>query len=110
MIQEEITAMEELAQGALNEMFQRELKRVLANIANVNNVAKAKREIVIKIGFMPYDDRSGAQLILSSEARLAKDATVGTRVLLAHRGDTVQMFSNDLNQTTLFTDPGGNTL
>ena len=60
-----------LANGGAEEVFQREQKKVLDNIADVNTDYKTPREITIKVKFLPNEKRDGAAMIVQATSRLA---------------------------------------
>ena len=49
--------LEEFASGALNELINREMKRVTENIQDPNTSPKAKRKITVEIIFKPNEQR-----------------------------------------------------
>jgi hypothetical protein len=56
-MQEEIVTLATVANGAAVELFQHELNRVLANIADINTSPKKKRQVTLKVIIQPSDDR-----------------------------------------------------
>lgn len=80
---EHVVSLITLNQGAAIELFQKSLDKVLANIADPNCEAEAKRSIALKITFKPRNDRSGirAEVEIECETKLA-----------AHRGSTTTVF------------------
>ena len=62
--------------GVAEELFQRELGAVLANIADVNTQANAKRKIIVEVTFEPVVPREGgrpreAAVYVGSSSKLA---------------------------------------
>jgi hypothetical protein len=57
--------------GAVEELFQQELLRVLQNIDDPNTAAKAKREIVLKFKLSASEDRDVVSIEVASSAKLA---------------------------------------
>lgn len=55
-----ILSVDNLANGAVYELLQREFTRVADNILDPNTSEKAKRKIKVEIVADPYPDRSGA--------------------------------------------------
>lgn len=61
-----------IGDGTLDEKFQRAIRAVTENIADLNTSAKAKREIKISITFAPCDDdREGVDVVTRVKAVLA---------------------------------------
>lgn len=71
--------------GALEERFQRELARVLANIRDPNTSKEKKRSITVKLTFTPADDRQYAAITAEVSSKLAADAPVTTFTLFTER-------------------------
>lgn len=61
-----------LAGGGAEEIFQRELARVLANIGDVNTMPQAKRKIVLTMDFLAKETRDGCEAWISVQTTLAK--------------------------------------
>lgn len=61
-----------LAGGGAEEIFQRELARVLANIADPNTPAQSKRKIVLTVEFKTREARDGADVSVAYETKLAR--------------------------------------
>lgn len=57
---EEIVNLPGLARGAAVELWAEELKKVAANILDVNTDPKATREITLKATILPNEDRTNA--------------------------------------------------
>lgn len=73
MIQPKEVDFNTLGRGGLRELFVRAFGDVMRNIDNPNTKAKAKREIVIKIGVLPNKERSSVELLFDVDTKLAKD-------------------------------------
>ena len=65
-----------IAQGAAQELFEREKQRVLNNIADPYTEAKAPRSIQLKVAFKPNPERDYAIVEVTVSSKLA--ATSGT--------------------------------
>lgn len=57
--------------GLVPELFDHELAKVLANIADVNTETKTKRKILIEIEFTPDNDRQNLGLKIGVTSKLA---------------------------------------
>ncbi|MGH9747262.1 MAG: hypothetical protein ACRD59_14290 [Candidatus Acidiferrales bacterium] len=67
--QPENVSLGNLCGGAIEEVFQKEWASVLANIADVNTNAEAKRKITLEFTIKPFEDRSGAQVTFSCKSK-----------------------------------------
>jgi hypothetical protein len=95
-------SLENICSGAVEEVFQRELGYVLANIADVNTDAEAKRTITFEFRFEPFDDRSGAQITFFCKSKTAPvNAAKGT-MFIARKGSTLLAVPHDPKQARLF--------
>lgn len=65
-----------LGRGAAEELFQRELDRVIGNITDLNTPWKTKRTITLKVAFSPDENRETAdvEVICTSKIPAAKGA------------------------------------
>jgi len=88
--------------GAAEEVFSRELLEVLTNIADVNTPAEAKRKITLTFDFTPFQDRSGAQVDMSSSSKLAAIQKVRSNVFIFRKGDLIKALPHDPRQAALF--------
>lgn len=75
---EETIQLETIAHGALNELFQEEVKRVVQNIQDPNTDANVVREITLKIKLKPDDTREVAVVDIAVTSKLAGNKGVGT--------------------------------
>lgn len=90
--------------GALAELFDTELARVLANINDPNTDEKTKRTITITVSVKPKD-RDVADVELTCSAKLAPIAKVSTQVFMGkHQGKLIAV-ENDPRQSNLFDPP-----
>jgi hypothetical protein len=91
-----------LCGGAIEEVFQRELQAVLANIADVNTDPEAKRKITLEFVISPFEDRSGAQITFGCKSKtVAVEAVKGT-VFLQRKGLVMVAIPHDPKQSRLF--------
>lgn len=91
-----------LAGGAVQELFEEELGKVLRNVADVNTEAEATREITIKIRIAPNEERRIADAGVAVTSKLAPIKRVTTVLYLGrHKGEMVAVES-DPKQRGLF--------
>lgn len=88
--------------GALSELFEAELARILANIADPNTDTGARRTITITVNFKPNRDRDVADVELKCSSKLAGIMTVSTQLFMGkHKGRLIAVES-DPRQSKLF--------
>ena len=70
-------ALNEFAEGALQEKFDREFQKVMANIQDLNTEWKKPRKIVLEMTFRTDEERelSLVNIVAKSTLALSKDAT-----------------------------------
>ena len=89
--------------GGLVELFDRELGEVLRNIADVNCPADKSRKINFEVTFKPFDDRSGAEILVKCASKLVGAGAPKTQIFLAKdKSGKVRAWSNDPRQVQLF--------
>jgi hypothetical protein len=91
--------------GAADEVFRRELQEVLANIADVNTPAEAKRSITLKFIFSPLKDRGASQVQLECNSKIASvEKTDGTIFISRTASGAVRGVPYDPSQGKLFSE------
>jgi len=88
--------------GALAELFEEELARVLANIADPNTDAEQKREITLKVVVKPKHDRQALDVDLKCSSKLASIVTVSTMLFMGRAGGRLVAVESDPRQSGLF--------
>lgn len=88
--------------GAAAEIFERELERVLKNIADINTVAEAKRSITLEFAFHPFESRTGATVHLSCKSKLVSMPVYKGNVFLGRKDGKVIGLPEDPRQEKLF--------
>jgi hypothetical protein len=103
--------LQKLAGGALQELFDNDLQKVLQNITDVNTSFKAARKLTLEIVFKPADeDREIVMVEAKTKTSLASVNGVATKIMIDRSGDRVSAteFGNALkNQMTVddFVEP-----
>jgi len=90
--------------GALSELFEAELARVLANIADPNTDQASKRVITIQVAFKPNRDRDSADVDLKCQSKLAGIQTVSSVVYMGRKEGKLIAVESDPRQSRLFDD------
>lgn len=102
--EKEEVSLSNLCGGAIEEVFQREWASVLANIADLNTPAEAKRKVSLELTLKPFKDRSGAQVSFSCKSKTMPVEAVEGTVFLQRRGLVMVAVPHDPRQIRLF-DP-----
>jgi len=93
---------ENLNNGQLVALFQRELAKVLENIADDNTAATAVRSIVLTVKLKPKDERREAvSVIVDGKSKLASVKPEESDALLSYDGKTVRAYQSDPRQALL---------
>lgn len=93
-----------IANGALCEYFDLEFAKILANIEDPNTDAEAVRELTLKVKIYPDKDRTAADYLIESSAKLAKASAVKDRIYIGRAEKTRKLtaYQNNMKQTRLF--------
>jgi hypothetical protein len=97
-------SLETIAGGALKELFQAELTRVLENITDINTDPQQKRSITVNVEFKPGAKRETADVKVKCVSKLAGLMTVNTQVFMGKQNGKLVAVENDPRQGGLF-DP-----
>lgn len=81
-MEQRISRLDDLMNGAMTERFNRELEAVMRNIQDPNTDPKAKRKITIALEFTPNERRDMATLKMDIQSRLAASAAISQAVFL----------------------------
>jgi hypothetical protein len=89
LVRHETLTLNNLAEGAAEELFQHELSRVLENILDPNTEPEAKRQITLKVTFAPKEGKDGeretSDVSLEVSSKLAAIRGVGSGLYLGRR-------------------------
>lgn len=80
-----VVTLDNIANGAIAAEFAAEFARVIENIVDVRADATTKREITIKVAFIPTDERDFLMISGNVTSKLAKlTNTARTKMTLSH--------------------------
>jgi len=82
----EITNLDQLMNGALNERFNSEIKKVWKNVLDPNTDPKAKRKLVMTITMKPNANRDAAEMEAEVTVKLAPPVPIQQTVYV-HQND-----------------------
>lgn len=92
-----------IANGAVVELFDAEMNRVLENIADINTDPEAKRTINIQIEFKPEGvKRDNADVKVKCTSKLAGILTVNTQLFFGLKDKKLVAVENDPRQPGFF--------
>lgn len=97
-------SLDTIGNGALKELFECELNRILTNIADPNTDATATRKVTIEVAFKPNADRDVANVTLKCASKLAGIQTVETQLFMGRRNGKLIAVESDPRQSNLFDD------
>lgn len=98
----EIT-LENIAGGVAAELFNRELKAIGRNIADVNTKSKTKRSITLTFDFTPDEDREEVSLSVMSVSKLAPVKECSKTIYFGkERTGEGKFYEQEIQQTDLF--------
>jgi hypothetical protein len=103
--EKDVLSLENVCSGAMPEIFKRELTAVLANIADLNTSSDKKRNLTLKLTFTPFPDRSGAQIELTCETKLAGVKGVKSNAFIYSDKGQLIAIPQDARQEKLFGKP-----
>lgn len=92
-----------IANGAVVELFQAEMTRVLENIADINTDPEAKRTITIQVEFKPEGvKRDNADVKVKCTSKLAGILTINTAIFMGTKDGKLVAVENDPRQGSFF--------
>ena len=94
---EEVT-LANIGEGVVPELFQRELKAVLENMADINTEVKVAREINIKFKFMPTEQRDMSGLEISCQSKLVGAKSKSSSVFVVHENNKIVGYQMKVKQ------------
>ena len=96
-----LLSLDNLANGAGQELFNEALTRLAANIGDPNTEPTQVRKIVLTLTAKPYKDRTGAELTVKVDNRLAGLKPVESSMYVGnHRGQFLA-FTKDSRQVEI---------
>jgi hypothetical protein len=99
---EEIVTLASIGNGAALELFEHELKRVIANIADPNTSAKTKRGINIKVVIQPDEDRGIGFAQVEVTSKLAGVKPVQSTMYFGKKDGEFVAVQNNIAQPGIF--------
>jgi hypothetical protein len=98
-----------IARGAAMEIFEIEIAKIAANIADPNTKAVKKRKLTLEFTFAPDTDRRAIDVTTSSKTSLAGVSEHASRVYLGKDSDgNPYILDQDPRQEMLFDPPPRN--
>lgn len=97
----ELISLETLNGGQIVALFDRELEKILENIADENTPPKKARSIKIEIKITPEEDRGSAVISISAQSSLAAVKPSKSYAVFAYDGGKVTAYQSDPKQFEL---------
>lgn len=94
-----------IGEGAMVELFDIELEKVLRNIADVNTDPTQAREITLKVRIKPDEDRAVGGVKIVASSKLASNKGAATLIYMGKRGNQFVAVENNPKQSALFDQP-----
>jgi len=89
----------EIADGAVQAKFAKEVEKVCKNILDMNTDAGKKRKITITVTYAPNDQRNSVDVIVETKSTLAPQVGTSTTMLLGHDMNTGFIAANELKSS-----------
>lgn len=96
-----LVSLDTLKAGAVIQLFDEELGRVLENIMDPNTEPEVVREVTLKIRIKPDRDRTTAAVSIIPSVKLAPAVALGTRMFFGKQGGRFLAFEHDPQQLRL---------
>lgn len=103
----DLLSLDNIANGAMYELFSEAVKKVAANVADPNTEPTQKRKITITVDVAPYKDRTGAELAIKVETKIAGIRPVDATMYIARRNGEYLAFGKNTKQTEIEFDMHG---
>jgi hypothetical protein len=94
-----------IGNGALLELFDRELARVVADVLDPNTQATTTRKIRIDVQIKPNEDRNESLVAYSVSATLGKAKSFGSKFYFGRINGVPMAVEGDKRQKSLFDKP-----
>lgn len=91
-----------ICNGAVPEVFEREFRELLRNIADPNMVPEKVRTVTIKFAVKPTEDRSQAAIAFTCKSSLQPVKVVRGQFFLSRHSGQLKAYSVDMQQGALF--------
>lgn len=102
----QLMQLDNVGSGVAEELFQRELKFLLENIADHNTAASAKRKIIVELTFEPVVPREGgrpreAAVYVGASSKLAPVLAAQSQAFFGRQDGMPVAYTQDVRQETL---------
>lgn len=89
-----------IGNGVATELFQRELQKVLENLADDDCIFDGKREISLNFSFKQNLDRSECSVLIQAKSKLTPVNAHASNITIVQSGPNHGAYTHDLKQTT----------
>lgn len=105
-MQPQVITLTSICNGAVPEVFERELNEIFQNIQDVNTDPQKSRKLTLEFTFKPLSDRSGAEASFICKRSLVPVTAVKASVFFSRQNGELKAYGYDLKQGQLFTGEG----
>lgn len=93
--------LDNVGNGVAAELFEREFRQVMKNIADVNTNPTATREITLKVLIRPTADRKDGTLSVKCASKLAPVQPYATPIFFGQLAGEMEAYNHNFKQETL---------
>lgn len=104
MAEQKFVSLATLADGALGELFDAELQRVLQNVADPNTDPEQIRTITLTVKVKPNEEREIGDVTVSAASKLAALKKVKTVIYMGRQAGKLVAVESNPKQQGLFSD------
>lgn len=90
--------LQNIGNGVVGELFDREMQAVLKNIEDINTPAVEARKISIEIAIKPTEDRDMGMVTVKCQSKLAKVKPAVSAIFVGKEGGKLHAYSSDPKQ------------
>ena len=94
--------LETICGGGVPELFERELKDVMKNIADVNTDPKKPRRITMTVDIHPSPDRTTCALEFGITSKTMPVVKMAGSLYISAKGEKFEAFTSDIRQQDIF--------
>ena len=97
----QLLSIDNIADGAVKDLFEYEWDRILRDVADTTKQAKAKRTLTITLAVKPAEDRGSGDVEIEVVSKLAKPKASKGTVYLSNEEGRIVSYVNDPKQEDL---------
>ena len=94
-------SLENIGGGVAKELFEREVDKVLENIADINTSAKEARSVNLKVTFRPNDARDAGMIEVKCTSSVAGTFASTTPIMIVRDNEKNTVYQNVVKQSEM---------